>query len=325
MEEQRCPTLRIYADAPADELDGRISLTDFFTRWHIPIVMGPRLSNSRTIREYRYSLGWWQRLTGDPPLVQIDAWTCSSFTTGLSRAGLSPATIAKHCRHVRSVLAKTGPRTAADRNAADLIGLPPLPDLPKATAGPPREAFTLAELSRWLLACEHATAPADEPVLWWRALVLVLYNTGWRISTALKFRRSWISRESWGHKVQIPPEAWKGGRGKVLPLSEHVVELVDRFAVGRDLVFPCPHRDAWIHTLRRRMLARAGIRQLGFHAVRRLFANQLEVINPELVSWLLGHASNVARRHYLSWEHACNALSQLPQPRADDCRQLTLF
>ena len=53
------PALTVLTDA--------LTLTEFFDRWYLPVILAPRERSPETIKRYRESLAWWGLMTTDPP------------------------------------------------------------------------------------------------------------------------------------------------------------------------------------------------------------------------------------------------------------------
>ncbi|HEV3022445.1 MAG TPA: site-specific integrase, partial [Pirellulales bacterium] len=317
------PTFRLLF--PDDDLGGPddhglsadVTLSEFIERYVVPVCLVN--AKPRNLIQYRESGRYWKRFTADPPLRSIDDFTCAQFVAGLrTLAGqggqpLAENTIRKHCVHVQYCLDRAGPKVRHNPRAKQARLLPEVPivDRPRLVVNEVDDNFTLAEIGHWLDACTHAEAPHDQncqPPDWWRALVLVAYNTGLRIETLIKLRWGWLREDELGHWLQVPPGAIKKSHGRSFYLPPAGLKSLEpiRPAAPRveAAIFPWPHTESWLHECRRRLLGASKIapgRRWGFHGLRKAFGTELAKIDGAAVSWALGHsAGSVAQRHYVN-------------------------
>ena len=357
--------------------DSGPSLVEFFRDWIEPNVL--QAAAAGTLVQYRESLRFWARHTGDPPLRQIDQATCTEFLAGIAchrgwRGGaISPNTIRKHCRGLQRCLDLAGPPTRENRLGQDLYGqqesgvrgqgsglkAKPIPflQLPHRRRKAAEDQFTLDELAGWLSAAERAQQPQlphCSPCCWWQSLLLLLYNSGMRIGTALQLRWEWLK----GDTLTIPAEAIKGHDDRRIFLNHHARAAIERLcppslapgpsslrpltpsplaprpsplAPARSpLIFPWPHSRRRLDRERIRMLKRAAINPIGhgFHALRKSLLTHLMNQDSAIAQMVAGHASIVTTLE--SYTHPRLArmmeiMEHVPQPdpvHADPQRRL---
>ena len=74
------------SDAGPGDISPSMSLSEFFDGWFLPVVLRSRGESGGTETVYRDALAWWTKLTGDPPIRQIDEYTVATFAEGLRSA-----------------------------------------------------------------------------------------------------------------------------------------------------------------------------------------------------------------------------------------------
>lgn len=336
------------------------TLERFFEAYVLPICLP--YAASRNVKQYRETLGYWKRFSGDPTLGQLGhavekeqrsgfktrqyanaRVAISRFINGLKqlpgRDGvLAENTVRKHCVAIQFILDRAAPPDA--RHNPDGAGM-----LPEAIAIPKpslvindvEDVFTLPEIGHWLDACHHAKAPRKVPGVkppdFWRSLVAFVYNVGLRIETVVLLRFEWFHTDEHGHWVRIPPRSIKKKRGRDFYVNKWAWGAMEEIRTRRELVFPWAHDMSWLHEWRRRLLAKSEVkpeRRFGFHGLRKACLTQSAMINPMAASMIAGHSSgrNVTRDHYIHKRVMVDTLDRLPQPawhRDRDGAQLRLF
>ncbi len=313
---------------------GWMTLSAFFVAYVEPIGLVASGASPTTIACYQESLAYWCAFTGDPPLAEIDEYTCAEFVAGLGKLPgmkspiISPNTVRKHCRHVQRVIDLAGPPDRKHRLAKGLVERPPYIARPDEREKPPEDSFTLDEITKWLGACEHATQPrlaGITPEAWWRALVLFTYNTGLRIGTVLQLK--WTMRQDkW---LVVPAECLKGGKkGQRFWLNKPARDALDSIDGIRLTIFPWNLEVRSLHRHREQLLRFAGLpehRRFGFHGLRKALATSMARKNPIAAQRQLGHAALATTdKHYVHPDIMADAMENVPQPAMPD-PQLLLF
>lgn len=296
------------------ELNNQLTLSQFFEHWFLPLILvQQKKAAETTIDAYRDAIGWWERLTGDPPLSQID-----DHTIGLVEAALRVATYKrgrlgrewplledsqhKIKRCLNAVLHRTGPKTDR-RKTAKLLGKYPeghvcegewieapyfvLGNLEKSQPKPPfslkhaRLIAAHATQFRWGSKPGKARAPLP-PVKcgdWWQAFFSVLYYTGLRVGTVLQLR--------WEHVEQGTKSAWlnipkaivtKTHKGFRKFLHADALFALERIKTGSALLLPSPYCYDYLAKLHKKVQAEAGVPEGKIqspHAWRRTHATQM--------------------------------------------------
>lgn len=341
------------------DTDSAPTLSEFYYHYVEPNCLLPDAA-PRNLDEYRRAIRRWVEYTGDPLLEAIDQTTCSIFLTELSkRPGqrgakrISPNTVRKTCRHLQRCLDLAGPPGRENRLGQDLYGEEeisdgngnpsrrvksrPIPFLkqPRRKRKPAEDLFSLEELDRWLAAFPRATRPqlrGVRPGQWWTSLVLVIYNTGMRIGTALLLRWGWI-RGPW---LMVPVEAVKGHDDRriwINPAAQTALDLMrpaDPSGQEERLIFPWPHHRRYLDTVRENLLRLADIDPAGhgFHALKKSLTTYLMGIDSGIAQMIAGHGdlkTTVESYTHPELARMAEVMAQVPQPdtsRVDPQRRL---
>lgn len=188
-----------------------------------------------------------------------------------------------------------------------IIGRQPLriKEVKRPTRDP--DAWTQEEVRQLLLAADEmpGTLSNGVPVaVFFRALLLVLYSTGLRITAALNLRyldlrpdgtipADWRSSKThYQQTVQLQASAVEACRN----LRGHLRRPDER-------LLPWPYDRTVLYKYWRRLLKHAGMpvsRRNGSQKIRRTAASWLERVSPGSATRFLGHASpELAAKHYL--------------------------
>lgn len=140
---------------------------------------------------------------------------------------------------------------------------------------------------------------------WFGDLVLVLANTGIRISAMLAMRWDWIEWQA--GIITIPREHDKGGKGYRVALSSVARDTLSRRLAlsGTDLVFPSSGGGSWSYAHVRNSfdsaVASAGVPVGTLHDLRHTFGRSLAAVAPiNVVQASLGHSSLAMTQRYTS-------------------------
>jgi integrase len=244
--------------------------------------------------------------------------------TLLRHAEATDFTDANMARHISARLKKVEPATVAGeqckllaiwRHAAKRGYCPEWPTMRpvKVPERVPR-AWTLEELPLVFAMVKHAK---DNPARW-RALFLVLYDTGERIEAVLLLQ--WSGVDVLGCTVYMPAETRKGGRcDRLYPVSPETAAALS--ILPRE--FPPFDFDCCLGTIYnrlKRMMAKAGLptdRRSKFHRMRKSTASHYEAAGGNATE-LLGHTSRKVTRLYLD-PRVCkppSAIDLLPRPES---------
>ncbi len=301
------------------------TLTSFYRTFYLPVCL-PDAAES-TKKQYDVVLKRWRLITGDPPLAKITTELLAKFRDVLSRSrGLrtckraSPHTVATKLRQVQTLLDKAGPPERRNRDAAGIIPKVPWIRPPRTEPRPVRvvEPGVLDACYLAAVGMELPRIDAMKPAKWWRALIVLSFNTGLRRSTIFRLRWEWLL---WTERVfRIPGDSMKSRRLHVAPLNQTVLDhLRGIHSDDRELVLPWPNNMRHFDRHWHRLLDLAGIRRedhFGLHTLRKTLATTLWESSPQAAQLALSHAdSAVTQLHYVQGTRiVAAAIDALAQP-----------
>jgi integrase len=281
-----------------------------------------------TMTSYRCSLKLWKLITGDPALDSITVPTLTLFRDALSkRRGKHPGTYSSavtvkgRLRDVQMFLDKAGPPARRNRDAQGLIANPPWIRPPRTEIKLPR--FVAPEVFKLVY---DATAGMDLPLVpgikapaWWKALLVVTFNTQLRRRTLFEMRMDEIDWQ--GCCLRLPAGRLKARRPMIVHLNTPAMQALQGIRTTRELIFPLPVFECqfcrWFHDLQ----YMAGIpkdKHFGLHDIRRTAATVLAGFSPQAAQLALGHTSlSTTMSHYINPTAIIGAaLDAMPQPFA---------
>jgi integrase len=257
----------------------------------------------RSIEQYRIAIGHWSKFNKRPPTIKDFSDTAmdrfASWMVG--ERNLAVPTANKVRRHLKAIWNFAFERGEVKR--------PPrfkrLKELEKDPV-----AWTPEEIGRLLDAINRLCGKINgvPSRLFWRALILFLYDTGARINVTMHLEPRHIDLRN--RTVLLPAEYQKQGKDQVVDISEETAailrELIDK---RRTYVFCWPYDrypgSTWT-TLHRHFRILVGAAELDiengtFHRIRRTTATQIaDKFDLATAQTLLGHASQQTTKRYVS-------------------------
>lgn len=171
--------------------------------------------------------------------------------------------------------------------------------------------MTPAEFAAVYHACEQMDKPA-----WWRALLVTIFLTGWRVGAVMQLRRADVDLQD--GSVLVRGESTKGRRDQAVPLHPVVLAHLKALPGFTEAMFP--FRGS-LRTLRRdfyRLQELAGLtRRHGFHSLKRAFCTlNAPRLDPTALQYLAQHQSfETTRAYYIDQEsQAQEAVSKIYVP-----------
>ena len=270
--------------------DATMFLTCFLHDVYAPL----RAIDRRTVQLYEYTIASFGRFLGRPAeLSDLEELLVARFLMARSRERAA-ATAAKDRSQLRALW-----EFAARRNLTPTWPTIPLIRVPERTpvAWMADEMIRLVEAAKQERAAYDGVPAAD----WWRAALLVAYDTGERCTAVLSLR--WCD-VGLGHVV-FRAETRKGKRRDSLrDIGDEASRALQAIRCGRsgeDLVFPWPRTRSYLWKRLGIILERAGLphsRQDKFHRIRRTTASFFEAAGGS-AQHLLDHADPATTRRYL--------------------------
>jgi site-specific recombinase XerD len=270
--------------------------------------------SDRTVELYCYtidSFGAW--LGHAPTLADLDELVVARFLMHRTRTRAA-ATAAKDRAQLRALW-----EFAARRRLVDKWPTIAVVKVPERVP----EAWMIGEFGRLLEASSQETAILDgiPAAKWWRALLLVLFDTAERQFAVISLRWSAVR----GQSILFRAEDRKGQRRDILrDISEETQSALDDIRGSRkpdDLVFPWPMTKTYLWTRMKVILQRAGLpagRRDKFHKIRRTTASYYQQAGHS-AQILLDHSSPAVTRKYLDPRivRPVSAPSVIPRPTAE--------
>jgi integrase len=275
----------------------------------------------RTRPQADASLGHFGRIAKPGYVASISTQTVDNFIAarrhekGQKKDSIvSPATINHDLRHIKAAL----------RVAVEWGYLPKLPKfrMEKAPKKLPRYV-TGEHFAAIYCACETATMPEGLPYPaadWWRALVVMGYMTGWRISDMLGLRREDLDLDT-GTAITRAADN-KGKRDEKVKLHPVVVEHLKKLPGFTPTVLTWNHDQRTLHNKFAEIQEAAGVNLpcqgehqhtrfchvYGFHDLRRAFATMnADKLTPDALQTLMRHKSYQTTQVYINMARQMDA------------------
>lgn len=273
-----------------------ITLMEFFLTVYWPLRLQPRCTGSssgNTKRLYQYSIRLLEETIGRfPRLSDLENdLLIAKHLTRLQKLERSPYSIAKERSQLLAIA-----NLAKKRGYIDCAFEVVAPVLPRRA---PR-AWLPDEIYRLMAAIDRAEGEfAGVPKKrWWKALHLVLWDTGGRISELLAIEWDWIE----GRWLSIPASARKGKRGDMsYHLRPETVEAIEDIrAPCRVRVFAWPYAITSLYYNYAKLLRSAGLEddQGKFHRMRKTVASHYKAAGHD-PQRLLDHADARTTAKYI--------------------------
>jgi integrase len=308
--------------------DGEMTLSQFYEEWYLPQKLFD--AKEGTKGQYRYAIKAWRLITADPAIKDITPKSLALFRdVQLKLRGQkpylrrSPNSVRSKMRAIQTLLDKLGPPARGNRDALDILKRVPWAQQPKAEEKVPRVVplQLLSDCYQAAVAMEKPHLPGVKAPAWWKALLVVAWNTGLRRGTLFSMR--WDDVNWKDHQLVLPGARMKSRRPMIVHLNGPALEALRSIRTDRELIFPWSraHIGRYFHELFHKLQDAAGIPvkdHFGLHNIRKTVATTLWDTNPGAAQFALGHAtSDVTRKHYVDGgPMVARALDALPQPEA---------
>ena len=291
---------------------------DFRDEYEAKVLAGLSL---RSREEVKAALDHFQRIINPLRVFTLKTIHFDQFiTTRRKEAGkkkqslVSPATINKELRHLRSVL----------RVAEEWGHLKTMPKFRMEKVPQKLPTYVTGEHFAAIYgACDVARFPDTLPYPaadWWRALLVTGYMTGWRISELLSLRRDDLDMKA-GMAI-TRAEDNKGNRDEAVKLHSVVVEHFHKIASFDPFVFPWRFYKTTLYKEFATIQEKAEIKLpcnekhehtrfchvYGFHDLRRAFATMnADKLTPDALQVLMRHKSYSTTQRYINMTRQMDA------------------
>lgn len=238
--------------------------------------------------------GWY--LSTEPTFDHLTDEALEEFLAWARRAGRSAATANRLRSHLLAIWRHAWRKRKVDDQPRDVQKHREPKRLP--------EAWSLPEFERIIAAAGQvrgtiAGVPAG---LWWRSLLLTLFDTGLRHQAAMKARS--IDLDAERQTLFVPADHQKQKADQLFALHADTVRLLcETQPAGRQLLFPWPGRMRDVRDAYRSILKAAGLphgpKHL-FHKLRRTSGSHLAAATDDGTAQRhLGHSSPSVTARYL--------------------------
>lgn len=250
-----------------------------------------RAISQKTLRLYEYTLDAFGQFLGHEPMPSdLEELVVARFLAHRVRTRAA-ATAAKDRAQLHAIWEFLARRKVTET-------WPTIPPVSVPERVP--EAWLTSEFVRLL-----ATASSERTVisgipggLWWRALLLLAYDTGERVTALTSLRWNDVR----GNFVTFRAESRKGKRRDIVrDIGEEARLALESIRGDRDLVFPWPYSHTYLWNRFSIILRRAKLpagRRDKFHRIRRTTASYYEAAGHS-AQRLLDHSSPATTRKYL--------------------------
>lgn len=273
------------------------------------------INDDKTRYLYRLALKNFAAAIGRPPcLADLTNDNLTRLTRSLLDKRLAAATVNERCRRVAKFW-----EFLARRGAVAIW--PNRIKIPEPVRTP--IAWLRPELARIFDAVKSLQGDicGIPRAKWWRALLLLDWDSGERIGALLALRWSYLAQDGWLH---VPAEARKGKRKdmtyRLAPDTLDALSAIRQPA--REYIFPWPYDENYIFNRFEQILERAKLptdRKSKFHRMRRSVASHYEAAGGNATR-LLGHEDRrTTIRSYLDPRivSQSQAIDLLFRPEAD--------
>lgn len=261
-----------------------------------------------TIEQYRNTLAIWKRVSGDPPILDIDQLTLAKFR---ATAPGQAATVAKHARHLNHLLSKLGPPGPRNRDALDLLPRTPWCKPPR----PENRKLRIPHNDELETFVSHA--PLDLALF-----AVVAATTGSRNGAVRSLRRDNI--DAAGQFVRFPAETDKKRGERTKPIPRITLTWLTKYArlMEKWARNPSNFAKKWNASARQ-----CGTPLLRPHGLKRWWGATLvrAHASPWCIKFALDHAQNdVTGLHYLdSFDELAGLVDKIELPASFTTRLRT--
>lgn len=268
-------------------------LRDFYARYYLPLALRSRRWNTK--RLYACTINSFEKFLGRfAALDDFNDATVSAFAAYRVDRGLSKYTVNKDLFNLLAIW-RWAHRKGYVKNYPDV-----------ALETPPVKA-PVALLEEELYALFAAIHQELEPVgdcrgsFFWRALCLLIWDTGERIGAVMALDWSQVDlRRKW---VRFDADDRKGGaEDNQLPIADDTADALRKLGpCTRGKVFKWPYSRTYIYRRYTLILERAGLptnRLYKFHCIRKSTASHYEAAGGNATE-LLKHSSRKVTKAYL--------------------------
>jgi integrase len=255
-----------------------------------------------SLKQIRYTLTAWERLTANPPVAEITAATIEQFKKAtLEKDDVAPRTYNSRWTNIRAILRRLAEPHDNNPHGLGIIERVPYVRPCRAPWKLPRR-ISQDDLERFYLGAKLMRNPRRlgyQPALYWRTLVVVALTTGLRKADLFAIRPEDVDLEG----LTLRFQAQKTGKADEFPLHPVAAAHIARIIGPRPRLFPGGGYPAGSFGPQFRQVQDAGkvSEQFTLHDLRRTGASEIERVRPGLGKVFLQHApAGVTEMSYLN-------------------------
>jgi len=303
--------------------------------------------DQKTERSYRESLKLWVKKTPNKPIDQISKADIAEFCIAMKEypgkkkgTTMCASSRQKHFRQLDTILKTTGPQTRHNPDGQGLLSYEP-PFFPKVKVPKTRThaVWSIPEIHAMYRAAGQMKLPVVDGYSaadYWRALIVLDYYSGIRITELINLRYSNIHERI----IQGNPETGKNDKTDPHWLPLEVIEHIEKIRTpGRDVILYVSKYDRQRRTLYddfhllQKLAGLPESRWWGFHSIRKTHGTEVKRYkaphqrNLTLAQRSLGHSnSDITLGHYISGamedQELVTVIEELPSPVPPEFRLL---
>lgn len=246
-----------------------------------------------TIEQLAITARVFERWAGRPvPVNELTDELVSSWVLDMEQSDRSPATVACQRKNLLALWRsawETGDTETRPRRVRKVRVPVTIP-----------EAWTPAEVAQLVAATQTVNGYLPNGIrgfFWWRAFILISWDTGLRLGDVLTLRRDQVEEDGTFTLLQE-----KSGWPHICYLQQPTREaLAETFPPEREILLPWPFDRGYFYRTFRELVKTAGIKQGSSKWLRRSSATAVERMRPGAGALHLGHRvhGSVAHANYL--------------------------
>lgn len=286
-----------------------------------------------TLQEFNTFLDWWERLTPDPPVAEIDRLALKGFADAAlslhrlrTRHPYSRFTVTKWIACASAIL-----HAAEEHELIERVPKRPRLRCPRRQIvyATPEEVGRIYE-QRHVAIWPQPRKTGVPTALWWGTAIVMLYNCGSRLGEW--WRSMPLSAVNLEQRLLVLIDHKDGGEIELKAINGTLAAHLRTFIAAnpdREMLFPSAYNPRLLYREWHRIQAAAGIHvtrpawseqkpYFGFHELRKSCATALCQLNPYAAQGQLGHRSlKTTLSHYAAVaETVRRATDALAQPAA---------
>jgi len=249
-------------------------INDFYRNFFVPVCLSRVKIGTR--RLYDQIIELWISDVGNLEIHEINPAHCQQFVDS-SLEKVSPASVAKYCRHINALFLRMGPPTWRNRRAFAFVQHPPYCQPPRLEKRLPKQV-TDKQLTKLIDALSDndqypKSVEQDLRPTWWRALCLFAATTALRKQVI--FGLKWDAFDLQRNLFYVSPQLDKTNCERIKFLHPNLKQLLLEIRTREPKVFFWQHGNKKFYQLWCEACEKTGTK-LKLHDLKR-YASQLAI------------------------------------------------